>query len=56
MTKTELIKFLIYSCIGIILLLIAGLTFRMCIGFGLMFGFIVGLLNRIHENTTKKEE
>lgn len=56
MKKIEWIKLLIYSGIGFVLLLIAGLEFRTCVGFGVMFGFVIGLLNQIHTDMVKKEE
>ena len=48
MTSYEILKWILYSVLGFLFLLVAGLTIRMSIGLGLILGFIVGLLNAIH--------
>ena len=60
MNKQYLKDFLLYFIVGFVFLLIAGLTLRACLGFGLVIGFIFGILNQIHSdlmdlNNNKKE-
>ena len=60
MNKDYMMHFLFYFIVAFVFLLIAGLTFRACLGFGLVIGFIFGILNQIHSdlmdlNNNKKE-
>ena len=55
MNKKYLLDFLFYFVMGFIFLLIAGLTWRMCLGFGLILGYIFGILNQIHSDIVDKK-
>lgn len=46
----NLTTLLLYSIIGFLCLIIAGLTIREIIGFGIIFGFIGGLLDELHRD------
>ena len=56
MTSYEILKWILYSILGFLFLLVAGLTIRMSIGLGLILGFIVGLLNAIHSDLLDLKE
>lgn len=50
MNKDYMMHFLLYFIGAFVFLLIAGLSFRMCLGFGLVLGFVFGILNQIHSD------
>ena len=47
------VALLIYSIIGAFSLSIAGLSANQCVGFGLIFGFVIGILNEILRDFTE---
>ena len=47
---STLVSLAIYTAGGFVMLIMAGLQFHQCAGFGLMFGFIMGALNEIHRD------
>lgn len=46
--KNYFARFLIYYLLGILFLSITGTGFAKCVGFGIIAGFVFGLLNEIH--------
>ena len=50
MYKKYLPSFVFYFVVGVVAFLIAGLTLRQIIGFGIAFGFVAGLLNEVHRD------